>query len=135
MASEGDESEGAQPVRSRLQVILDENELKEDQLQIPCTDEHLKKLANKLKAWEPLALSLGLTKDEVLAIKGDQKSLAALRKWKEKDKKKATYLKLAQKLEETEQLDLVEEILFTSHRQAKRIVKTLVEAIEVCTAL
>lgn len=118
---------------ANLLDLLTKHQLTPEQLSIPCSDEHLEKVARKLTSWKVLAPGLGLSEDEVTAIQRDHQDdcLASLIKWRDKLKKKATYLKLATGLDKIGCLDLVKEVMFVPHARAKEIVHILVKTLEV----
>ena len=100
-----------------------------------CT-EHLQKLAEKLESWEQLALPLGLSDDDVSAIKQDateSQPLAALVKWQDKYGKKATYKVLAETLVDIQEMEAAHELVkqIVPQVTARKIVHTLVQTIYV----
>ena len=91
--------------------VLTDNELTRDKLNIPCPAKACKSIAMKLDKWEPLACIHDLDCTVIRENhKGDYASqrLMSLTKWKEQLGSKATYLMLAEGLENIGRLDLVE---------------------------
>ena len=79
----------------------------------PCSEEHLRVIAQKIAIWQGIAPYLALTEVDDANIESHHpslQSLAMLRKWKQKLGKKATYKKLADAFRQCERQDLVEMI-------------------------
>ena len=96
--------------------MLGRYSLTEQQIDVPCSHEHVEELASKVNKWECLVFSIGLTDIEVTTIQRDKPNdyrlqcSAALLKWRQKLGSKATYLSLAKGLEKVGRLDLVEAV-------------------------
>ena len=99
-----------------LVEVLGRYSLTEQQINVPCSHEHMVEIASKVNKWECLVLSIGLTDIEVTAIQRDKPNdyrlqcSAALLKWRQKFGSNATYLSLAKGLEKVGRLDLVETV-------------------------
>ena len=86
----------------------------------PCTDSHLASISDNIADWQAVSPHLGLTEAEETAILGSHprsvsaQKIAMLRKWKEKQGKKATYKKLCrvfEKCKRADHVDLVKQLL------------------------
>ena len=99
-----------------LVEVLCKHSLTEQQIDAPCSYEHVVEIASKVNKWERLVLSIGLTDIEVTAIQRDKPNdyrlqcSAAFEKWRQKLGSNATYLSLAKGLEKVSRLDLVEAV-------------------------
>ena len=104
-------------------VSLDEElqrfDLNRQQLNFPCSSEDCNKVARILVDWEPLAPFIGLEDTEITAIQREHpvpplkyrgQCAAAIAKWKSKYGRRATFLRLAQGLEDIQDLNRVEKL-------------------------
>jgi hypothetical protein len=96
--------------------VLERMHLTPDQLNIPCSFKHCTEVAAVLLKWEPLAPWIGLNEADITTVqqdhRGDYRSQcsAALSKWRHKFGCRATFLRLAEGMEKTGDLERVEEL-------------------------
>ena len=100
----------------RMEDVLRKNDLTPQQLDIPMPFNQRMEFAEKLTEWEPLVPRLGLTEVHKASIRKDYQNhrsqcSACLTEWHDKFGSQATFLKLAQALEQMENMDHVEKLI------------------------
>ena len=100
---------------TNLKGILANNRLDERDLDQICSKEHRDEFIKRIKDWKAVGAALGFTQGELDMIdegfqSEEQKKTALLFQWSMRDKKEATYLKLAKHLFAGELLDLLQEL-------------------------
>ena len=98
-----------------LAVILSRHGLQENDLHKECSLSDILQIAIKIRDWKVMGNYLSIPEEKLEAIRvnngtEEQRRIASLQAWKEREGSSATYLKLAAALNKRERNDLVEEI-------------------------
>ena len=100
---------------TNLKEILATHGLTETDLGQICSREHRDELAGTITNWKEVGIALEFTQEDLNVIDGgiqseEQKKTALLFQWSMRDKKEATYLRLAEFLFDRRLLSLLDEL-------------------------
>ena len=102
-------------IMTDLEEILQRNGLSRTGLQRECPRETRVKIALKVTDWKVFGHIIGLSRERIVSVERensteDQRKVALLESWYEKDSKNATSLKLAEALRDHQRGDLIDHL-------------------------